>query len=287
MNFFSTADRIEIGDIPFVSTNIKANRSEALEYYRRVCTSLNLSVHLYEGVEAVHSFDQGYKVETSLYTYITTSIIVATGFYDIPNKMNIHGEELPKVFHYYKEAHPFIGQRVAIIGSANSAVDAALECYRKGADVSMIIKNDSFGENVKYWVKPDIENRIKEGSIKAFFNSRVTRIEQKSIFIESTEGQVIIENDFVLAMTGYIPDFSFLKMLGIGLSDDEFKTPHYNTETMETNQTNIFLAGVICGGLNTRKWFIENSRTHATIIAETIYQKLKAYKDISIPSGTI
>ncbi len=280
MTFFSTSEKLEIGGVPFVSNNAKPTRSEALEYYRRVADSRKLNIHLFESVLGVEkasdtepalSSDRGYYiVKTSKSFYEATNIIVSTGFYDIPVTLNIEGENLPKVTHYYKEPHFYFKQKVVVIGANNSAVDAALETYRKGADVTMVIREPEVGERVKYWARPDIVNRIKEGSIKAFFNAELSEIRQNEVDIKTTEGVVTIENDFVIAATGYQPNFDFLRKLGIQLSDDNKLYPQYNTETQETNMPNIFLAGVICGGMDTHVWFIENSRIHAEMIVKKI-----------------
>ena len=266
MTFFSTSDKLEIGDVPFISHNSKPTKSEALEYYRRVVSSWDLTVNLYEEVTDIIKEDK-FMIKTSKANYSANKVIISTGFYDIPYKLGVPGEDLDKVKHYYDEPHPYFGMRVAVVGAANSAVDVALETYRKGAkEVTMIIREPSLSDSVKYWVKPDVEDRIEEGSIKSFFNSNITKIENDKIYVSTPEGQKILENDFVLAMTGYQPDFSFLSKLGIKLGDDEYKTPVHNPDTMETNIEGIYLAGVICGGLKTNKWFIENSRDHASII---------------------
>ena len=278
MTFFSTSERLEIGGVPFISHGAKPNRVEALEYYRRVCLSWNLNVHLYEKVNSLTTSESGgHVITTSKATYHSSSVILALGFYDLPYLLHVPGEDLPKVKHYYDEPHPYFGQKVVVIGASNSAVDVALETYRKGADVTMVIREPAIGESVKYWVKPDIENRIQEGSIKAYFNSEVTRIDTTTIEIKSPEGDIILENDFVLAMTGYQPPFEFMESCGIKFKDDEFHTPAYNEETMETNVRNLYLAGVMCGGLKTNKWFIENSRVHATQIIETLKRKMPLY----------
>ncbi|MFY0688003.1 MAG: YpdA family putative bacillithiol disulfide reductase [Cyclobacteriaceae bacterium] len=267
MTFFSTSDRLEIGDVPFISHNPKPTRSEALEYYRRVASSWGLPVNLYEAVESVVGSEGVFEIKTSKQTYQAANIILATGFYDLPYLLNVPGEDLPKVKHYYDEPHPYFGMKVAIVGAANSAVDVALETYRKGAkEVAMVIRETEIGPSVKYWVRPDIINRIEEGSIKAYFESQITEIQEKQILVKTPETELKLENDFVLAMTGYQPDFKFLKALGIEIGTDEMMTPNYNSETMQTNVNGIFLAGVICGGLKTNKWFIENSREHADII---------------------
>ena len=270
MTFFSTSDKLEIGDVPFISHNSKPTKSEALEYYRRVVSSWDLKINLYEEVTDIIK-EEKFIIKTSKGEYNTDKVIISTGFYDIPYKLGVPGEDLPKVKHYYDEPHPYFGMRVAVVGAANSAVDVALETYRKGAkEVTMIIREPSLSDSVKYWVKPDVENRIEEGSIKSYFNSNITKIEEDKIFISTPDGEKILDNDFVLAMTGYQPDFSFLKKLGIELGNDEYKTPVHNPETMQTNIEGIYLAGVICGGLKTNKWFIENSRDHASIIFSNI-----------------
>lgn len=273
MTFFSTSERLEIGGVPFISNSPKPTRSEALEYYRRVCTSWKVNVKLYERVEEVKKEGATFHISTTKNNYQSKAVILALGFYDLPYLLNVEGEELPKVKHYYDEPHPYFGQKVAVIGAANSAVDVALETWRKGAEVTMIIREPALRESVKYWVKPDIENRIKEGSIKAFFSSEVIRITQDQIEIKTPSGTETLENDFVLAMTGYQPPFDFMKAIGITFHDDEYHTPVYNEETMESNVTNLYLAGVVCGGLKTNKWFIENSRIHAEIIINAFLQK--------------
>lgn len=275
MVFFSTSDRLEIGGVPFISHGVKPTRAEALEYYRRVVSSWNLNVKLYEKIDEVKPFKGGFEITGSTSTYYSEKIIIATGFYDLPFLMNVEGEDLPKVKHYYDEPHPFVGQEVLVVGAANSAVDVALDTYRAGAKVTMAIRENKLKDSVKYWVKPDIENRIKEGSIKAYFNTRVLKIKNKSVDLMTPKGKKTIKNDFVFAMTGYRPDFGFLKSLGIKIGRDKMKTPVYNKKTMETNQKGIYLAGVICGGLKTNKWFIENSRLHAEVIVKDILRKSK------------
>ena len=270
MTFFSTSEKIEIGGVPFVSNNIKPTRNESLEYYRRVAVSNQLHIHLQENVSNVTSKDGRYEVITSAGRYMAGHIIIATGFYDIPVTLNIPGEHLSKVTHYYKEPHFYAMHKVVVVGASNSSVDAALETYRKGAEVTMVVRGDAIGRRVKYWVKPDIENRIKEGSINAFFNSELKEIRNKEVDIETPQGTVTLPNDYVIALTGYQPDFSFLKNMGIELSKDENLQPTYNPDTMETNLKNVFLAGVVCGGMNTHVWFIENSRDHAEKIINEI-----------------
>jgi thioredoxin reductase (NADPH) len=273
MTFFSTSERIEIGDIPFVSNNIKPTRPEALEYYRRIAVSQNLHIHLQEAVLDVSQEGQNYHVRSSISNYVAKNLIVATGFYDIPNLLHIPGEELPKVRHYYKEPHFYAMQKLLIVGANNSAVDAALESFRKGAEVTMVIKGAEIGKRVKYWVRPDIINRIEEGSIKAYYHSRLLAVREKEVDILTLDGQKTIPNDYVLLMTGYQPDFGFLEKLGIELSADDKRYPTYNKETMESNRKNIYLAGVVCGGMDTHIWFIENSREHARQIIRAIAAK--------------
>ncbi len=276
MTFFSTSDRLEIGEVPFVTNNPKPTRAEALEYYRRVCTSWRLKVNLYEQVnELTKNIDGNFSVITSKNDYQAKSIILSLGFYDLPYLLNVPGEDLPKVKHYYDEPHPYFAQKIIVVGAANSAVDVALETWRKGADVTMVIRESSIRESVKYWVRPDIENRIKEGSIKAYFNSEITSISDSSVSIKTPSGDTILENDFVLAMTGYQPPFDFMKKAGIEFRDDDFHTPVYSETTMETNVKGLYLAGVICGGLKTNKWFIENSRIHAPIIIKELLTRNK------------
>ena len=275
MTFFSTSEKLEIGAIPFISNNPKPSRNEALEYYRRVVTSKELNINLYEEVKTIDKTEDSFRVTSNKAKYTVKKIIIATGFYDIPNLLNVPGEDLPKVSHYYKEAHPFTLQDVAIVGASNSAVDAALEIYRKGGNITMIVRSDAIGERVKYWVRPDILNRIKEGSIKAYFNSEIKAIHLNEIIIETPQGDKKISNDYVVALTGYRPNFQFLESAGLKFSEDEKHIPVYNSETMESNVDGLYLAGVICGGMETHKWFIENSRIHATQIVAHLESEIK------------
>lgn len=273
MTFFSTSEKLEIDNIPFISNNPKPTRNEALEYYRRVTTSNQLNINLYEEVKNISKNNARFEVATNKNSYSSKQVIIATGFYDIPNLLNVPGEDLPKVFHYYKEAHPFTLQNVAVVGASNSSVDAALEIYRKGGNVTMIVRGKTIGERVKYWVRPDILNRIEEGSIKAYFNSEITSIDTDFIEIKTPEGNKKLPNDYVVALTGYQPNFKFLGQAGIEFSKDKKHIPNYNPDTMESNVEGLYLAGVICGGMETHKWFIENSRIHAKLIAEDIASK--------------
>lgn len=272
MRFFSTAEKLEIAQIPFITTAPKPGRQDALEYYQGIARQKELKINLYEAVLNI-SKKEIFEIETSKRRYLAKNVIIATGFYDIPKLLNINGENLPKVKHYYTEPYPYAKQKVVVIGASNSAVDAALETYRKGAEVTMIIKDAEISKSVKYWVKPDIENRIAEGSIKAYFNSEVIEIKELTVVFKDETGNIHeIGNDFVLAMTGYLPDFELLKNSGIELKGYSL-VPAYNRETMETNVENLYLAGVVCGGKDTHLWFIENSRIHAEMILNHILNK--------------
>ena len=273
MQFFSSSERLELDNIPFISTENKPRRNEALEYYRRIAFHADLNIQLFETVLDINKQENSFNLQTSKNTYNATNIVIATGFYDLPNLLNIKGEQLLKVSHYYNDPHYYAGMKVVVVGASNSSVDAALECYRKGADVTMVVRNSTIGDTVKYWVKPDIENRIAEGSIRVFFNSHLAEIKENHVNIKTESGLVSIENDFVLALTGYRPNFEFLNRAGITITNEETKTPTYNEDTMETNIPNLYLAGVVCGGLNTHQWFIENSRVHAHKIMNHIISK--------------
>jgi len=300
MTFFSTSERLEIGGIPFVSNNPKPTRPEALEYYRRVALANHINIHLFEKVNEVkaqgtrdkiqeardtgqrtmnneqgtrNDEDRNFLVTTTRAAYNADYIIIATGFYDIPYKLNVPGEDLPKVTHYYKDPHFYAFQKVIVVGASNSAVDAALETWRKGAEVTMVVRKDQIGPRVKYWVRPDIINRIQEGSIKAYFNSRIKEIRESEVDIQTPDGPLTIKNDWVIAMTGYQPNLDFLRNLGIHLSEDEVRKPTYDEASYETNVRNIFIAGVICGGMNTHRLFIENSREHAEKVIQTINKR--------------
>ena len=274
MTFFSTSKKLEIGNVPFISHNEKPTRREALEYFRRVNDAWKLNINFYEKVLNIKQLANGFhQVETNKTTYQSHSIVVVTGFYDIPKMLNISGENLPKVRHYYDDWHPYIGQKVAVVGAANSSCDVALELYHKGADVTMVVRKSEVNPRVKYWIKPNIENRIKEGSIPAYFNSNITAIRESEIDIQTPTEQITLENDFVLAMTGYQPDISFLEKIGITFEDEEHKTPTHNPETLETNLPNLYIAGVINAGLQTSKLFIENTRHHADLIVGNILER--------------
>ncbi len=276
MTFFSTSEKLEIGGVPFMSLTAKPGRQEAIEYYRRVKQFYDLRIRLFEEVKSVEQKQEHvFTVTTSKQQYVADNIIISTGFYDVPVMMNIPGENLPNVKHYYKEPHFYAFQKVLVVGANNSAVDAALETWRRGAEVTMVIRSGEIGK-VKYWIKPDIENRIKEGSIKAYFHSSLIEVRKGEADIETPKGIVTIDNDWVLAMTGYKPNFNMLRSFGIALADNEKQCPTYHPDTMETNVPGIYLAGVVCGGMDTHIWFIENSRDHADKIAKAIVDKREA-----------
>ncbi|WP_092171236.1 YpdA family putative bacillithiol disulfide reductase [Cyclobacterium xiamenense] len=274
MTFFSTSEKLEMGDIPFMSIANKPTRPEALEYYRRIVRHYGLLIHLYEEVQTLEKTEESFLVHTSKGTYLAEKLVVATGFYDLPNTMNVPGEDLPKVTHYYKEPWPYIGQKIIVVGGGNSAVDVALETWRKGAEVTMVVMKPQIDQTVKYWVLPDIENRIKEGSIKGYFSTTIKEIRENEVLLQTPEGEVSVANDFVLAMTGYKPNFALLDQLGVQLSLDEKRQPCYDAESQESNVPGLYLAGVVCGGLNTREFFIENTIVHAqSIIADIVKKK--------------
>jgi len=271
MQFFSSSEKLELEQIPFVSTAAKPSRSEALEYYRRVVSAHQLKVQLYEQVTRITPKDSGFEVCTGLNTYQAKSVVLATGFFDLPENLDVPGESLDKVTHYFDQAHPYSMQKVAVVGASNSAIDAALACYRKGAEVTLIIRGPEIGQRVKYWVRPDIINRIAEGSIKAHFNTQIKAIFPKTMELTQGDQTWIEDNDYVIAMTGYRPDLDFLTRLGIPL-EGPTKKPVHDSNTMMTPIKGLYLAGVICGGLETHKWFIENSRTHGTQIVAHILE---------------
>ena len=263
MEFFSTPDLIEIGDHPFPIPGYKPTREDALEYYRLVATREALDVRLYETMLELHGTRGAFTVTTNRGTHQARHLVVATGFFDHPNRLSVPGADLPKVTHYYREAFPYARQRVVVIGARNSAAKAALDCHRHGAHVTLIVRGPSLSEKIKYWIRPDLENRIKEGSITALFNTEVDEIRETSVRVRNTHGVHEIPNDWVLAMTGYQPDFSFLERLGITFADDGCRTPVFDPATFETTRAGVYLAGTVCGGMNTGRWFIENGRFHA------------------------
>ena len=273
MTFFSTSKLLEIGDVPFISHNDKPTRRESLEYYRRVYDSWQLKANFYERVVSNTPIAGGYELKTDKNTYQTKSIVVATGFYDTVRKMNIPGEELPKVKHFYDDPHPYIGQKVLVVGAANSACDVALELYYKGAEVSMAVRKSEISSRVKYWIKPNIDNRIKEGSITAYFDTTVQEIKETTVLLDTPDGTKELDNDFVFAMTGYEPDFSFLKTIGIELEGEHLR-PAHDPETLETNLPKVYVVGVINAGKQTSKLFIENTRIQADMFIGHLMAKL-------------
>jgi thioredoxin reductase (NADPH) len=277
MEFFSTPELLEIGGYPFATRDYKPRREEALDYYRRVAVAEDLDLQLYEAVTGLRGEDGRFTVETEATTYQTRKVVAATGFYDIPNRMGVPGEDLDKVRHYFKEPFPYALTDVAIVGGGNSAAKAALACYRHDARVTLIVRDDALDDGVKYWIKPDLENRIEEGSIDAYFNTTVEAIEEQVVHLDTPDGPVPLDNDFVLAMTGYKPNYDFLEMLGIAIRDDAARTPvHDEEETFETNRDGVYLAGTVCGGCDTSRWFIENGRFHAEKIVDHIVSTLEA-----------
>ena len=278
MTFFTTSELLEIGDIPFPSPNAKPTRNEALEYYRKVAMHYKLDVRAYHRVEDVAGEDLNFTITTrDAYdreqTFKTRKVVVATGYYDLPNQMNIPGEDLPKVRHYYNDPHPYYGLDVLVIGGKNSAAIAALELWRHGARVTLAHRGPGMHRHVKYWILPDIENRIKNGEIAAHFNTGVTRIDPDTVTLATPRGPLVLPNNAVLAMTGYRPDFEFLSSLGVRI-EGEFRCPACDPRTLESNIPGIYLAGVIIAGDRTNEIFIENGRFHGRQIAEDLKQRL-------------
>ncbi len=278
MTFFTTPELLEIGDVPFTCAGEKPTRLEALKYYRGVARHYGLKVRQYERVEEIHGEDDDFRVLTAdlwgrCHAYQARKIVLATGYYDRPNLLGIPGEELPKVSHYYKEPHPYCDTDVAVIGGRNSAAIAALELYRAGARVALIHRGATLSDHIKYWIRPDLENRIRNGEIRAYFRSRVLRILPREIEVETPEGLIRLENDFVLAMTGYHPDTDFLASVGIRF-DPAGGKPRTNPQTLESERPGIYLAGVVVAGMHTNEIFIENGRHHARRIARDIAARL-------------
>jgi thioredoxin reductase (NADPH) len=269
MVFFTTPELLEIGGIPMTSLGEKPGRTEALKYYRRVTEYYGLDVLQYERVLAIEGDDGDFVVTTSKGAYQSRKIILATGYYDLPNMLKVPGEHLDKVIHYYKEPHPFYDHDVMVVGAKNSAAIAALELYWTGARVTFVHRGPGIHNNVKYWIKPNIENRIKNGEIKGYFNTRVVDIREKEVDLVTPEGPITIKNDFVFAMIGYHPDLKFMEALGIRL-DPKTQRPRTNPETLESDRPGIYLAGVIVAGMHTNEIFIENGRFHGEKIAEAI-----------------
>ena len=273
MIFFSTSKNLEIVDIPFISHSDKPTRREALEYYRRITESYNLNILFYEEVLRLEKDEEAFIIFSDKNKYRAGNVVVATGFYDKPRMLDVPGEDLAKVKHYYDEAHPYVGQNILVVGAANSACDVALETWQKGANVTMAIRESELYKKVKYWILPNIENRIKEGSIPAYFNTTVKEIRPEEVVLQTPEGELVIPNDFVLAMTGYMPDYNLLEKLLVPLSKDENRIPLYDPETLETTLPGLYVAGVVASGMLTSKLFIENTRHHGLLIIDHILSK--------------
>jgi thioredoxin reductase (NADPH) len=273
MVFFTTPELLEIGGLPMTSLNEKPGRTEALKYYRRVAEYYHLNINQYERVLSIQGEDRSFQVTTSKAEYRARKIVLATGYYDLPNKLNVPGEELDKVIHYYKEPHPYYNHDVLVVGAKNSAAIAALELYWTGSRVTLIHRGKWISDRVKYWIKPNIENRIKNGEIQAHFNSQLVEIQPQRVVIQTPDERLTLKNDFVFAMTGYRPDLEFLASLGIRL-EPESERPRTNPDTLESDRPGIFLAGVIVAGMHTNEIFIENGRFHGKKIAEAIAESL-------------
>jgi thioredoxin reductase (NADPH) len=281
MTFFTTPELLEIGDMPFSSPNQKPTRSEALEYYRKVAEHYELDVRQYESVSSVSGSDGNFSVHTTdrfgrTQAHKARKLVVATGYYDLPNYLNIAGEELNKVRHYYHEPHPFFGLDVVVIGGKNSAAIAALDLWRHGARVTLVHRGAEMHRHVKYWILPDINNRIKNGEVIAYFSSSVTRIREDDVTLATPDGEITIPNHFVFALTGYHPDFSFIEGLGVKLDEANARCPMCDPATLESNVPGIYLAGVIVAGERTNEIFIENGRFHGKLIADDLTLKLSA-----------
>jgi len=274
MLFFSTSKNLEIGEIPFISHSDKPSRREALEYYRRITEFYNLPIKYRTEVLNIKKEKDGFMLQTSSTTFRSKNVIVCTGYYDQARMLNVPGEDLAKVKHYYDDAHPYIGQKVIVVGGANSACDVALETWHHGADVTMVVREPTLYQNVKYWILPNIENRIKEGSIKAHFESGIKQIREDEVDIQTPQGVITITNDYVLAMTGYLPNYDWLEKIGIQFTHDKTRIPVFNPTTLETVVEGMYVAGVINAGMQTSKLFIENTRHHGEVIIKDIVEKL-------------
>jgi thioredoxin reductase (NADPH) len=280
MTFFTSRERLEIGELPLPSINVKPTRAEALEYYRRVAETYRLPIHYQERVVTVEARNGIFRIVTEdahsrPKSYTARYVIIATGYYDIPNLLNIPGEDLPKVSHYYAEAHAFYQRKVAVIGAANSAAVAALDLWRHGAEVTLIHREPELSRHIKYWIKPDLENRIKENSIQALFETEVKAIHREWICVQRKTGEIVrIGNDFVFALTGYRPDFEFLEGAGVRV-DPQTRKPVCNPESLESNIPGLYLAGVIIAGTHTNEIFIENGRFHGKQIIADIARKMQ------------
>jgi thioredoxin reductase (NADPH) len=278
MTFFTTPELLEIGNIPMTSLNDKPNRTEALKYYRKVADHFHLDVRQYENVDRITGEDNNFEVFTTdrlgvNHIYHARKIVLATGYYDVANRLNVPGEELEKCLHYYKEAHPYYDQDVAVIGAKNSAAIAALELFWTGARVTLIHRGAEISSKVKYWIKPNIENRIKNGEIPGYFHSTVLEILPESLRIMTPDGERTLKNDFVFALIGYQPDLKFLNATGISL-EPQTQRPKTDPQTLESDRAGVYLAGVIVAGMHTNEIFIENGRFHGAMIAQSIASKL-------------
>lgn len=278
MKFFSTPELLEIGDVPFITETEKPTRGEALKYYRLVAQRRKLNMHLYERVQRLTGTDGDFQVQTERWQYRCRKVALAIGAFHKPRPLSVPGEDLPKVRHYFTEPHEYAWQRVMVVGSGNSAAEAALECWRAGAEVTLVLRSRDFHKGLKYWVRPDIENRIRKGEIKALFSTEVQEIKPTHVALRRTESSTDTElhelevlNDFVLAMTGYLPDYELLARFNVDITDDHELAPIVHPDTLEADsQPGVYLAGVVLGGTRTDKWFIENSRVHATQIVHHI-----------------
>jgi len=278
MIFFTTPELLEIGDIPFNTAQPKPTRQEALEYYRRVAEHYEMNIHQYEWVKTVTGENGAFRVTTTdrqdgIHDYRARKLIVATGYYDLPNLLEVPGKDLPKVHHYYREPHPFYDSDVAVVGGKNSAAESALDLWRHGARVTLVHRHAQLHDHIKYWVRPDIENRVKSGEIPAYFSSTVQEIGPDFVLLETPGGPVRLKNDFVFALIGYHPDYDFLRAMGIELSEDQCR-PVCDPETLESNVPGIYVAGVIVAGSRTNEIFIENGRFHGKLIADDLREKL-------------
>jgi thioredoxin reductase (NADPH) len=281
MTFFTTPELLEIGNMPFSSPNQKPNRNEALEYYRKVAEHYKLDVRQYENVECVTGSDGSFTVHTTdrfgrAFQHRARKLVVATGYYDLPNYLGIPGEDLSKVKHYYHEPHPFYGLDILVIGGKNSAAIAALDLWRHGAKVTLVHRGPAMHRHVKYWILPDINNRIKNGEIQAYFESNVTNISEDDVTLSTPQGLVSLANHFVFALTGYRPDFDFIERLGVSLDENNDRCPVCDPATLESNVPGIYLAGVVVAGKRTNEIFIENGRFHGELIAADLRKKLAA-----------
>lgn len=270
MEFFSTPELIEIGGYPFPIQGYKPTREEAVEYYRGVAAQEALDIRLYERVVRVGGAAGDFTVVTDKGEHRARHVVVSIGFFDLPNPLHVPGEHLPKVTHYYREPYAYVRQKVAVIGARNSAAKAALDCHRHGASVTLVVRSAVLSDKIKYWIKPDLENRIAEGSICAYFGTTIEEIRGSSIALRTPDGPVDIDNDWVLAMTGYHPDYDFLEALDIEIASDAYRTPVVDPATFETSRAGVYLAGTVCGGYQTGRWFIENGRHHARQIVQHI-----------------